>query len=136
MTKHHVWRPFALVRWLSMGLWGLIVLALTTLPGESPLVQTLTWMIGGTEFSSVMGHTALFLLLTVLLYLALRQWVSPRRALLVAVLFALMFGTTTELFQWFVVGRDSTLTDLLANWLGAFVAGFMIDHLVLLRRRA
>jgi VanZ family protein len=134
MTKHRTWRPFAFLPWLMMALWGLLVMLLTTLPGETPLVQTLTQLIGGTEFSSVMGHMMLFLLLTVLLYMALQQWVAARYAVLVAMLFVLMLGTTTEFFQWFVTGRDSTIADLIANWLGVFVAGFLIDHLLLLRR--
>lgn len=47
----------------------------------------------------------------------------------------LLLGTSTELFQWFVAGRTSSLADLLANWLGVFVAGVAADHLALLRHR-
>jgi len=135
MTRPYPWKTWPLLRWLSMAAWGALVLLLTTLPGNALPVKTLTWLMGGTEFSGVIGHLTLFLLLTTLVWVALRQWFRSRTALLLALMFALLLGTSTELFQWFVAGRTSSLADLLTNWLGAFIAGFAVDHLVLLRHR-
>ena len=135
MTKPQPWKAWALLRWLSMTAWAILVLLLTTLPGDSPLVRRLTWLIGDTELSGVIGHMSLFLLLTSLVWVALRQGFRSRSALLLAMALTLLLGTSTELFQWFVAGRTSSLADLLANWLGVFVAGFVVDHFVLLPRR-
>jgi VanZ family protein len=46
---------------------------------------------------------------------------------LLAMMAALLLGTTTELFQWFVTDRTASLSDLLANWLGVFISGFMVS---------
>ena len=131
MSKRQYGRSF--LRWLTLAAWGLTVLLLTTLPGDTPVVKTLMRLLGNTEFGAVMGHMGLFTLLTILLYTALCQWLRVHVALLVAMCFVLLLGTTTELFQWFVDGRNTTIADLMANWLGVFIAGFTIEHLLLIR---
>lgn len=133
MTKQHPWKLPSRFLWLAMAAWGTLVLLLTTLPGDTRLIRTLSGLLGGTELSGAVGHMGLFLLLTALVWVALRQWLRARTALLVTMAFALLLGMSTELFQWFVAGRDASLADLLANWLGVFVAGFAVDHLALLR---
>ena len=115
------------LRWAGMLVWGLFVLLLTTLPGYVPPVNVLSSLFGGTELTGVIGHLGLFSLLTALAWLALCQWFAMRQALLVAMMLALLLGTTTELFQWFVADRFSTLSDLLANWLGVFVSAFLVS---------
>jgi hypothetical protein len=135
MTKRQPWKTWPLLRWLSMAAWATLVLLLTTLPGDTTLVKSLSWLIGGTELSGVIGHMALFLLLTALVWVALRQWFRARTAVLLAMAFTLLLGTSTELLQWFVAGRTLSLADLLANWLGAFVAGFAVQQVLLVRRR-
>jgi hypothetical protein len=116
------------VRWLGMAVWGLFVLLLTMLPGQVPLVKVLSDMIGGTESAGMVGHLGLFAILTLLTCRALMQWFSPRYAVPVAMMGALLLGTTTEFFQWFVLDRHSTIGDLFANWLGVFVIGFAVSY--------
>ncbi len=120
----------SLLRWLAAVAWAITVLLLTTLPGHVPPVSIVSHWFGGTEFSSVVGHICMFSLLTLLVWQALCQWFRWRLALLMTMSAVLMLGTTTELFQWFVVGRMSTLADLLANWLGVFVGGFLASFSV------
>lgn len=129
MAKRHTDRFIAPLRWFSMLAWAIIVTLLTVLPGHVPPVSVLSRWLGGTEFSGVLGHLLLFSLLTVLVWQALAQWFRARQALLMAMLAVLMLGTTTELAQWFVAGRMSSLTDLLANWLAVFSAGFLLSYL-------
>lgn len=116
------------VRWLAMAVWGIFVLLLTTLPGNVPLVKVLSDFIGGTESASMVGHVGLFSILTLLTCRALMQWFSPRYAVPIAMMGVLLLGTTTEFFQWFVLGRTSELADLFSNWLGVFVVGFLVSY--------
>ena len=115
MTKRQPWKTWPLLRWLSVAVWGILVLLLTTLPGDAPLVKSLRWLVGNTEVSDSVGHASLFLLLTALVWVALRQWFRARTALYLAMAFTLLLGTSTELFQWFVAGRYSSVADLLAE---------------------
>ena len=114
-----------------MAVWGLFVLLLTTLPGNTPLVSFLTNFIGGTEESGMVGHLGLFAILTLMSWRALTNWFAAHHALLMAMAAALLLGTTTEFFQWFVTGRSSTLYDLFANWLGVFATGFAASYFML-----
>jgi VanZ family protein len=122
------------VRWLGMAVWGLFVLLLTTLPAHVPLVSVLSELIGGTEPASMVGHVGLFAILTLLTCGAMMQWFSPRYAVPIAMMGVLLLGTTTEFFQWFVLDRNSTMGDLFANWLGVFMAGFLVSYWLGLRK--
>ena len=123
------------LHWLMFAVWGVFVLLLTTLPGHVPLVRVLADAIGGTEISGVVGHIALFALLTLFSWRALATWFRWRQAILMAVVAGLLLGTTTELFQWFVRSRAATITDLLANWLGVFAMAFVISWFAAPARR-
>ena len=132
MTKPQTLRPVVLLSWLVLApLWMLIVILLTTLPSSIPPMDALTGWVGSAEVNGVVGHFNLFSLLTLLLWQALRQYFTRRQALLMTMLAVLLLGTTTELFQWFVAGRMSTMIDLLTNWLGAFAAGFLLSFSLL-----
>jgi len=54
----------------------------------------------------------------------LRAGIAPRTAAVVAVVLATAFGVTDELHQRFVPGRDASVFDLLADFLGS-IAGAM-----------
>ncbi|MBZ0297903.1 MAG: VanZ family protein [Anaerolineae bacterium] len=124
MKRYAVLSPLS---WIGMLVWGVFVLLLTTLPGSVPLVRVLAAAIGNNENSGVFGHIGLFTILTLLTWRALCQWFRPHHALLIAMSFALLTGTSTELFQWFVIDRDSNISDLMGNWLGVFSMGFAIS---------
>lgn len=120
------------IRWLGMAAWGLFVLLLTILPGNTPFVSAVTQFIGDTPESGMVGHLGLFAILTLLSWRALNNWFVSHHALLMAMAAALLLGTMTEFFQWFVSGRSSTLYDLFANWLGVFAVGFAASYLLLI----
>lgn len=108
-----------------MLVWALFVVTLTTQTDSVPVVHLMVSLIGRTELGATIGHAALFGLLTVIGYAALALKLSPRYALLLAMGVALTLGTATELYQQVVAGRSSSLSDLLANWLGVFVVAFV-----------
>jgi VanZ family protein len=111
--------------------WLVFVLLITLLPDRLPIIHGLRMVIGGTRLSDAIGHAGLFGVFTALCYAALSVKLSPRRALLVALAIALALATATELGQSFTVDRDTSLSDFLANWLGAFMmaTGLSMFHL-------
>ncbi len=115
-------RPFILL------VWGLFALILTTQTDQVPVVGLMVSTIGSTEVGATIGHAGLFGTLTVLAYLALANFMQRHSALLVTLVGVLLIATATELFQTVVSGRSSSLSDLLANWLGVFIVSFAIAY--------
>lgn len=106
--------------------WAGIAVYLTTQPGYNPLVQWFNRTIARTLVGGTLGHLALFASVTLIGYIGLRGWCNRPLALGLAMLGALTAGTGTEVYQLLVDGRQATLTDLLANWLGVFMVGFAL----------
>lgn len=106
--------------------WAGIAVYLTTQPGYNPLVQWFNRTIARTLVGGTLGHLVLFASVTLIGYIGLRGWCSRPLALGLAMLGALTAGTGTEVYQLLVDGRQATLTDLLANWLGVFMVGFVL----------
>ena len=96
----------------------------------------MTSTIGSTDFGDSIGHAGLFGTLAGIAYVALSLQLTPRHALLWAMILALATGTGTELFQLFVADRATSLSDMLANWLGVFVVAFTISFASLSPRSA
>lgn len=117
--------------------WGMFVVVLTIAPGTTPWFSMLNNTFGQLELLllTTMTHALLFAILTVFMWRALSLWVGNHAGLLAAMLICLMAGTTTEFAQYFIIERSISLADLLANWLGVFVAGFPISYALSLRRR-
>lgn len=111
-----------------MLVWALFVVIMTTQTDSVPLVHAMIAIFGRTEFGATVGHAGLFGLLTLAGYAALARRMPRRHALLMAMGLALTLGTATEFYQQVVDGRSSSLSDLLANWLGVFVAGFAVMY--------
>jgi hypothetical protein len=109
-------------------IWGVFALILTTQSDRVPLVHLMTSTIGSTDLGATVGHAGLFAALTGIAYVAFALRLPGRRALMLAMALALLAGTGTELFQMFVADRAASLSDLLANWLGVFVTGFIIAY--------
>jgi hypothetical protein len=116
------------LRTIVMLVWALFVVTLTTQTDSVPVVHMMVALIGRTELGATIGHASLFGLLTVIGYAALALWLPRRYALLLAMGISLTLGTATEFYQQQVAGRSSSLSDLLANWLGVFVAGFVVMY--------
>ncbi len=118
------WR---LLRLILLLVWAVFALILTTQSDHVPLVHLMTSTIGSTDFGDSIGHAGLFGMLAGVTYFALSIRLTPRRALLMAMSLALAVGTSTEFYQLFVADRATSLSDLLANWLGVFIVGFAIS---------
>jgi hypothetical protein len=119
------WRA---LRPIILLIWGLFALVLTTQTDQVPVVKLVGSTIGSTEVGATIGHAGLFGVLTLLCYLALAIFMQRHSALLLALVGVLLLATTTELFQTVVSGRSSSLSDLLANWLGIFIVSFAIAY--------
>jgi len=124
MDNHLPWRA---LRPLLLLVWGVFALVLTTQTDQIPVVGLMVSTIGSTEWGATLGHAGLFGTLAALAYLALTIYLPVRRALPLAMMLVLTLATTTELYQVVVAGRSSSLPDLLANWLGIVLVGFIID---------
>lgn len=124
MENHPRWRA---LRPIILLLWGIFALGLTTQTDQVPVVGLMVSTIGSTEWGATVGHAGLFGALTAFGYVALKMRLSHRRALLLAMILVLLIATSTELFQTAVSGRSSSLSDLLANWLGIFIVGFFVS---------
>lgn len=110
-------------------LWTIFVLVLTTQSQNVPIVYLAGSTIGSTEYGAAFGHAGLFFALTLIIFTALRLAFSVKIALGTAVLLALILGTSTELYQLIVPDRSTSLSDLLANWLGVFIIGFIVSFI-------
>lgn len=78
---------------------------------------------GGVEVVSVLGHFTVYAVLTVLLYGGLRrEGLAVRRAMLLALVLATLYGVTDEVHQSFVPGRDPDPLDLIVDAIGAGTA--------------
>lgn len=97
--------------WTAVGLWLVLQLTLTSLPGNDipvSLPHPIDWL----------GHFSMYFGLGFLLARvgALRGW-PVRRLLLVAALLS-VFGALDELHQLFIPGRDCELGDWIVDTLG------------------
>ena len=55
-----------------------------------------------------------------------RPRLPARRALIFAIVITALIGSITELGQAFVPGRDASLFDLFANWIGAVLGAGLV----------
>jgi hypothetical protein len=123
--KNGNWRILSLIILFS---WGLFALILTTQTDQVPIVNLVVSTVGSSEFGATIGHAGLFGILALLGYLALAAFIQQRTALLITLTIVLLFATGTEIYQTIVSGRDTSLSDLLANWLGVFMVSFAIAY--------
>lgn len=125
MKNSDRWR---VLRPIILLVWGLFAVILTTQTDQIPVVALMVSTIGSSEVGATIGHAGLFGTLTLLSYLALATFIRRHVALLLTLIVVLLLATITELFQTVVSGRSSSLADLLANWLGVFMVGFIIAY--------
>jgi VanZ family protein len=119
------WR---VLRPIILLVWAVFALILTTQTDQIPVVALMVSTIGSSEIGATIGHAGLFGTLTLLCYLALGTLMRQHTALLLASAAVLIIATVTELFQAAVSGRSSSLSDLLANWLGVFIVSFAVAY--------
>jgi VanZ family protein len=119
------------LRWLLTTGWTILTLYLMLSPGgESTVIERLSRLAGGTDFTDAVGHFALFGILAILWYVSLTEVVSLQRAARVAGLVALLLGVGTEAGQSVIHARGASLFDLVTDGLGIWIA------LGLVRRRS
>jgi VanZ family protein len=118
------------ILWFMLTAWATFVLILVTLPGDNFFMRAIFSVIDHIWHFDILLHTALFASLTLTLWIMFRQWVDSRHVLLVAMVFALIAGTLTEWGQLYVSERSVTVGDMMGNWLGVFVAGFVVSYSV------
>jgi hypothetical protein len=110
--------------------WTIFVLVLTTQSqNDVPLVYFVGSTIGSTEYGAAFGHAGLFFMLTLMIFTALRLLFGVKIALATAMLIALILATGTEFYQLTLPDRSASLPDLLANWLGVFIIGFIVSFI-------
>ncbi|MBK9519708.1 MAG: VanZ family protein [Anaeromyxobacter sp.] len=94
------------------------------------------WVPGSLWDADKLLHAGAYLVLAALLALGLRHatGLGPRRAALVAVLLASLYGVSDEVHQSFVPNRTADVADWVADVAGAVVGGLLAA--AALRRRA
>jgi VanZ family protein len=122
-----------LFRWLCALAWTALV-TLTLLqsssqpvigpaapPGEPPLER---------EILLLIGHVIAFGVLTWLWWWAWSLYYNAQTALLLAVLIALVLGTSTEILQALVPDRATSWFDLVTNWIITLLTAWRIQRRV------
>jgi VanZ family protein len=126
---------FIPLRLITLLAWGVLAIVLTTQSDRLPIVHLMTSTLGSTEFGDAFGHAGLFGVLTFAVYMGMAIWLKREWALPLAMLLVLSLGGLTELSQFGVFHRSPSISDLLANSLGVFVAGFLMSYWSILRSR-
>ncbi|MEP7293921.1 MAG: VanZ family protein [Chloroflexota bacterium] len=108
-----------------------VVVALTTLPLSVNIIRVIRQIVviqGHPNANDALGHAFLYGTLMAVGYWALRRGLRFTPAFCGALATALLLGALTELSQQFTPGRTMTLSDLLANWLGAMSVAALIGY--------
>jgi VanZ family protein len=129
-------RPLHILRWTLAPLVTILLVVLLLQPDQQPIINT-----GippgppslARDLFFITGHILWFALLVVLWRWMLTMRFHSSSALLLAILIALVVGTSTEFAQKFVPGRGATVVDLLANFVGIGFAVIGVRHYEALR---
>lgn len=100
-----------MVYWVPVYFYAGLVFYLSSIPQIIPPAT-------GVYYSTWILHIIEYFLLSLLLFRALLNSKFRKRALLFAVLIAIIYGITDEFHQLFVQGRSSTWVDVLFDGLG------------------
>ncbi len=114
-------KPLNILRWTLAPAATALLVVLLLQPEQQPIINT--GIPPGPpslerDLFFITGHILWFALLVVLWRWTLTMRFYPSSALLLAILIALVVGTSTEFAQTLVPGRGATLVDLLANYMG------------------
>jgi len=113
----------ALVTWMAL------IFFLSTLPGEQasrlgPYDSAVILKLG--EVRSIAAHLALFGALAILIQATIWSWStfthSSLRFSLVVITLSFLYGVSDEFHQSFVYGRNTSVSDMLVNAMGATAA--------------
>lgn len=105
---------FTLKYWLPVVMWAGLIVYLSSIPSLETGMPGLWDLIG-----RKIGHMVEYVVLTSLLWRALRaHGLPPRSALLWSASLALTFAVSDEIHQAFVPGREGHIRDVLIDGLG------------------
>jgi len=88
--------------------------------------QLLPRLIHGTD---KIIHTLVYFLLALLLYFSLLNSGVRRYLFLISVVFAIIYGISDELHQYYVPGRIASLGDVIADSFGALIGSLLAAKL-------
>jgi len=123
-------QPF--LRWLPPGIWGIIILILSLIPGGPGNMN----MFGIPYFDKI-GHFGMYAVWTFLFFRALSSGVrmTLRKAFWMTLITGIVAGVALEYGQYFMAqGRSFELADMAANALGALI-GSELGYFYFLRKR-
>jgi len=122
---------YATCRWLAVLLWMGVIFALSDIPSLASSFEPFYDLI-----LRKLSHMAEYMLLTALLFWALRPFMAHRaHILLTATLIAVLYACSDEWHQTFVPGREGTLHDIGIDALGIIGAClYSLDRTRLLGR--
>jgi len=74
-------------------------------------------------------HAFAYFILAILLFFSFLKSGLRKYLLLISVLFAVVYGVSDELHQYYVLGRDASLGDIIADSFGALLGSFLAARL-------
>ena len=74
-------------------------------------------------------HASVYFLLAVLLYFSFLKSGLRKRLLMISAVFAVIYGISDELHQYYVPGRIASIGDAIADSLGALIGSFLAARL-------
>lgn len=112
--------------WLPPLLWAILIFRFSS--GNVPLASDIYWQ----DFAvKKTGHILLFGFLAVLFYRALiGQQISRKKALILSVVLATLYGASDEYHQMFTQGREARVRDVFFDFFGAMAASFFLYRIL------
>ncbi len=105
--------------------WMAVIFAFSTLPGKEMAGPPPLWYFIERKGAHVVEYAVLTLLAFRFFQLSFYRE-ALGRVLLLSALFALMYGATDELHQYFVPGRGARFSDVVIDGLGVLLSAFLI----------
>jgi hypothetical protein len=108
--------------WLPSVLWAALIFKFSS--GSVPSASQVYWQ----DFiAKKIGHFILFAILSVFVYRGLiGEGVNRKKAAILAVAVAFLYGASDEMHQMFTQGREARIRDVLIDGLGAAATIFLI----------
>jgi len=114
--------------WMPPLLWAGVIFWLSSIPGTD---------LPPTGFSSL-AHVVVYLILSALIFIALRPGVDRASAICLAILLASAYGVTDEIHQSFVPNRTPDIADWGFDTIGAAIGawlGILVDERLAARKK-
>lgn len=119
------------LRWLPPGIWGIIILILSLMPGGPGNLNLF-----GIPYFDKIGHFGMYAVWTFLFFRALSSGASMslKKAFWMTLIIGTLTGVVLEYGQYFMAqGRSFELADMAANALGALI-GSEVGYFYFLRK--